>query len=148
MEARQHKRVNRRTVIIAVCALILVLAGTIWGALQPWSANHFGYALPGNDGLPAYIFANGRRYATLQVCAGADWCGQQRAQQGIPRCYTQADLREQLRLWPLANVAEMFTLFGPPHPILAPAGDHGLTVPFVVADGADCYVIYGLEGGP
>jgi hypothetical protein len=128
--------------------IVLVLAGAIWTALQPRTANHFGYALPGKDGLPTYIYANGRRYHSAQVCAGADWCQQERARQGIPRCYTQADLQGRLRLWPLVHVGDMFTLFGAPRAILARAGDQGLRLAFTIADAPGCYVTYTLEGGP
>jgi hypothetical protein len=125
----------------------LVVAVGIWGALQPAMANHFGYAVPGNDGLPDYVFANGRRYQSQQVCAGADWCLRDQAQYGIPRCYTQADL-ERTHEWPLDQVASMSTLFGAPHAILQRTGEVGVTTPFIVEDGPECYVMYGLEGGP
>lgn len=143
------RRSRRVRVGLALGGIIaLILTGAIWTALQPWTANHFGYALPGKDGLPTYIFANGRRYHSAQVCAGADWCQQERAQQGIPRCYTHADLQNRLHLWPLVHVGDMFTLFGAPRTILARAGSWSLTMAFIIADGPDCYVIYGLEGGP
>ncbi len=141
--------VTNRWVRLAVPlgALALVVAAGIWGALQPATANHFGYAVPGKDGLPAYIFANDRRYLSQQVCAGADWCLNNQAQYGIPRCYTQADL-ERTHEWPLVQVATMSTLFGAPHPILRPTGEVDVLTPFVVEDGPDCYVMYFLEGGP
>lgn len=142
---------RRRRVSIWLALLLILLAfivpAGIWGAFQPRVANHFGYALPGKDGLPTYIFANGRRYQSPQVCAGADWCEQARIQQLIPRCYTQADLQTQ-QLWPLVQVSNMFTLFGASQPILAPKGASGVARPFVMADGPDCYVTYTLEGGP
>jgi hypothetical protein len=133
---------------LALGILAVILGGLLWGAFQPWTANHFGYALPGKDGLPTYIFAQGRRYHSLQVCAGADWCQRDREQQGIPRCYTAADLQDRFHEWPLAQVDTMFTLFGAPQPILQRnAGDEGLTTPYIMADGPDCYVTYSLEGG-
>jgi hypothetical protein len=110
-------------------------------------ANHFSYALPGKDGLPTYIYANGRRYHSLQVCAGDDWCERARLQQLIPRCYTQANL-QTMHMWPLVRVSTMLTLFGEPQPILSPQGESGVMQSFVMADGPDCYVTYGLEGGP
>lgn len=149
--ARERTRTPRRRRIPRWLALLLlaifVISGGITAALQPRVANHFGYALPGKDGLPAYIFANGRRYQSLQVCAGAGWCEQTRLQQLIPRCYTQANL-VATQQWPLVRVGTMFTLFGAPQPILAPTGQTGLTRPLVMADGSDCYVVYTLEGGP
>jgi hypothetical protein len=129
--------------MLLIVAALLVAAG-VWGAFQPWTANHFGYALPGKDGLPAYIYTSDRRYMSVQVCAGADWCQRERLQLLIPRCYTQADL-QALRLWPLVQVRTMLTLFGAPQPIYAAPND---TFGFVMADGPNCYVTYTLEGGP
>lgn len=146
----QRRQAERRNVpwrlLLLLVAVFIATVG-ITGALQPRVANHFGYALPGKDGLPTYIYANDRRYHSTQVCAGADWCERERLQQLIPRCYTQANL-ESLRLWPLAQVSTMFTLFGAPRQILAPVNKKGLTRPFVMADGSDCYVVYTLEGAP
>jgi hypothetical protein len=133
---------------LALGILAVIVGGLMWGAFQPSTANHFGYALPGKDGLPTYIFARGRRYHSEQVCAGADWCASDREQQGIPRCYTQADLAGRLRAWPLVKFGDMFTLFGAAQAIFVPPGESGLTMPFIMADGPDCYVTYSLEGGP
>jgi hypothetical protein len=129
---------------VALCTTDLLLDREI---PLPFNPPAVAACLPGDDGLPAYLYAHGRRYSTLQVCAGADWCRQARAQQAIPRCYTQADLHAR-QVWPLAQVASLFTLFGASHPILAPAGARDLTAPFLIADGTDCYVMYALEGGP
>jgi hypothetical protein len=145
-----RKRLRNRWVRLglALGALLLVLGSLVWGAFQPWTANHFGYALSGKDGLPSYIFARGRRYQSLQVCAGADWCQRDHEQQGIPRCYDQAFLQSH-QSWPLVKYGEMFTLFGAPQPIFVHTGSiAGLTAPFIMADGSDCYVVYSLEGGP
>ncbi len=140
---------NNRWVRLAVPfgVFALVVAAGIWDAYQPWTANHFGYALPAKDGLPAYIYANGRRYQSPQVCAGAGWCESNRDLEGIPRCYAQADL-ERFHAWPLVKFGEMTTVFGGAQPIFVPSGAYGLTSPFVMADGAGCYVMYTLEGGP
>lgn len=134
---------------LALGILALMAGGLTWGALQPWTANHFGYALPGKDGLPTYIFARGRRYHSPQVCAGADWCKAQYGNYPVPitRCVPQADLMDR-HIWPLAQVGTLFTLFGASRPILSPNGSIGVTAPLVIADGPDCYVEYGLEGGP
>lgn len=142
---RGRRRIPRR-LVFALAALLIVAAG-VWVAFQPRVANHFSYALPGRDGLPTYIYAHGRRYQSLQVCAGDDWCQRDRLQQLIPRCYTQADLRA-MHMWPLVQVSTMLTLFGAPQPILSPQGESGVMQSFVMADGPDCYVTYALEGGP
>lgn len=141
----RRRRIPRRLVVL-LGALLVVAAG-VWVAFQPRVANHFSYALPGKDGLPTYIYAHGRRYHSLQVCGGDDWCQRDRLQQLIPRCYTQADLRT-MHMWPLVRVSTMLTLFGAPPPILSPQGESGVMQSFVMADGPDCYVTYALEGGP
>lgn len=140
-----RRRWRWRTIALAVVALLL-LAGVV-GASQPWTANHFGYSLAGRDGLPTYVFANGRRYHSPQVCAGAGWCLNDQRQQHIPRCWTQVDLTS-MGQWPLERFGSMFTLFGAPRDLLRPAGDAGVTNPIIIADGPDCYVMYSLEGGP
>jgi hypothetical protein len=61
---------------------------------------------------------------------------------------TQADLSGRFRGWPLRRAATMYSLFGAPHAILTPVGSVGLSTPYVVRDGSDCYVMYELEGGP
>ena len=142
----RRRRIPLRLALPLILLVFIVTVG-VTAAFQPRVANHFGYALPGKDGLPTYIYANGRRYQSLQVCAGADWCQQDRLQALIPRCYTQADL-QALHIWPLKPVSTMFTLFGAPQSILAPTGPDRLTRPFVMADGPNCYVTYSLEGGP
>jgi hypothetical protein len=133
--------------LVALVALALLLGAFTLGAAQPWTANHFGYALAGRDGLPTYVFARGRGYQSAQACAGADWCAADRARLNIPRCWTQADLSSH-HAWPLEPVATMFTLFGAPRTLLQPVGDSDVTAPIIIADGPDCYTMYGLEGGP
>jgi len=141
----RRRRIPRR-LVVALAALLIVATG-VWVASQPRVANRFSYARLGRDGLPTYIYAHGRRYHSLQVCAGDDWCERARLRQLIPRCYTQADL-QTMHMWPLAQFSTMLTLFGAPQPILSPQGESGVMQSFVMADGPDCYVTYGLEGGP
>lgn len=138
----------RRWAVVLGVLSVLALGGLAWGATRPRVANHFGYALPGRDGLPTYIYTIGRRYHSSQVCADGDWCQADREQQNIPRCYTQADL-QTFHAWPLSQTGTMFTLFGAPQPIYNPTAEgSGSTVPFIMADGPNCYVVYDLEGGP
>jgi hypothetical protein len=142
-------RIRARRWLLVAGALVILLAALAWGATRPRVANHFSYALPGPDGLPTYIYANGRRYQSIQVCAGADWCAVDRAQWSgnVPRCYTQSDLA-RMRTWPLVFHHWMFTFFGAPHAVMQPQGAGGVMTPFVIDDGPNCYVVYELEGGP
>ena len=140
-------RYRGRWWVFALVVAAVLLSGLTWGASQPWTANHFGYALTGRDGLPTYVFISGRRYHSPQVCAGADWCQADMARQNIPRCYTKTDLT-QFKAWPLQSVGTMFTLFGAPHDLLRPVGNAGLPAPVIIDDGSGCYVVYELEGGP
>lgn len=131
---------NWRGLVIVGGLLCLLLVGLLWGAFQPWTANHFGYALPGQDRLPYRISYAGRDYSDLHECAGADWC-----QPTGKRCFSQQQLIAQ-QLWPLRQVASISTLFGAAYPVLAPPVD-GFR-PLIVPDGADCYLAYDPEGGP
>jgi hypothetical protein len=140
-------RRRRLPVLALLLGLVLVaLLGLSWVALQPRTANHFGYALAGADGLPAYLYLRDRRYYSAQVCAGDDWCEQDRLQLGIPRCWRQPDLAS-MNAWPVSKVGTLFTVVGASHDILSiPNG--ALNAPLIVADGPDCYVVYTLEGSP
>jgi hypothetical protein len=129
---------------VALGVALLVALGLGVAAFQPWTANHFGYALPGRDGLPYRIAHGGRSYATRQVCAGAGWC---RTAPGAERCVSAAELARR-GAWPLVPAGSLPTLFGAARPILTPSGAAGFTAPLVIPDGADCYVEYSLEGGP
>lgn len=133
--------VARRWAAIVI-TIAIILTVLVWGALQQRTANHFGYALPEKNGLPAYVYANGRRYHAAQDCANnpTSACGQ-----GAFQCWTAERLRSQGE-WPLRPAGAMFTLFGAPRPLLR--RDTAIDAPYLVANGADCYVEYSLEGGP
>jgi hypothetical protein len=142
-------RLGRRARWIAIAAgiALVCLVGLGVLAFQPWTANHFGYALPGRNGLPYRIQRSGRSYATYQVCAGAIWCAAKREQVGTPRCWSRAWLNSR-HFWPLTQVGWIPSLLGPSYRLMQPAGDQGQTAPLIVSDGGDCYVAYSLEGGP
>jgi hypothetical protein len=128
----------------AVAALgVVIVAGLVWGMALPWAANHYGFAMPGRDGLPWRISIFGRDYSSLQVCAGAGWC----PEGGAPRCYTQSDL-VGFGAWPLKSVGTISTLFGAPRTLLRQVDAPSVAAPIVIADGPGCYVEYALEGGP
>jgi hypothetical protein len=126
--------------------LVLLVVSALLIVLQPDLANHFGYALPGKDGLPYRIHFAGRDYATYQVCADADWCVQDRERLHLPRCYDQGWLQSHIP-GQLIQVATIWTLLGASYAVLSPRS-RGVTAPLIVADGTSCFVIYTLEGGP
>ena len=128
---------------LAAGLVALVLAGLSVAAFQPWTANHFGYALPGPRGLPFRIHYGGRDFGTPGMCAGADLC--RTATTGESNCRTQAALVAE-GWWPLDQVGTMYTLFGPSYPIL---GIHNATQMLLFVHlYSDCYIVYSLEGGP
>jgi hypothetical protein len=129
---------------VLVAALLVAL--TVLTALQPSLANHFGFALPGKDGLPYRIVLGGRDYSTYQVCAYASWCAQDRERFDVPRCYDGRWLRSHVP-GQLIQVATIWTLLGAFYAVLSPP-NRGVTTPLIVSDGNDCFIIYGLEGGP
>ncbi len=139
-------RWTRRRLVAGVIAgaLLLIMAGlALWSPALPWAANHYGFALPGKDGLPYRIHYAGRDYATEGMCARAGWCsGQTRT------CESQARLAAD-ELWPLRQVDQVNTLFGPSYPVLMPTVvPPGLTTTLLFVPYQGCYEVYELEGGP
>lgn len=119
--------------------LAVPAAGLAWLGGPPWVANHYGFALPGADGLPYRIHYSGRDYATQGYCADAGWCnGQRRAcesQQAIPGASS------------FAHVADIATVFGPAYPVYS-VNTTGFTSVVLFVHVGTCYVPYELEGGP
>lgn len=134
---------RRRVRWILVSVSVVALAGiAVAVAFNPWTANHFGYALPGADGLPFRIHYNGRDYSSPGYCAGADWCrGQQRT------CWSEEKLRV-VNMWPLATVGQVPALFARQYPILSPAVPAGTTTTLIFIPTGSCYEVFALEGGP
>ncbi|MEU0793217.1 hypothetical protein ABZ342_24350 [Amycolatopsis sp. NPDC005961] len=131
--------VKRRAALVALVMVLLVLAAGGF-AFLPWTANHFGYALPGDRGLPYRIHHAGRDYRSYTTCAGAGWCHDE------PYCVPSARLGGEVAL---AQVDEVDTWFGAAHPVFVagPAPD-GAPMSVVVRAGPDCYVGYSMMGGP
>ncbi len=130
---------GKRAAVVAVVVVLLAAGGF---AFLPWTANHFGYALPGADGLPYRIHHAGRDYHTNATCAGAGWCAADQ-----PPCVPPARFGGDETS--LTQVDEVSTLFGPPHAVFltrpVPAG-----TPFTILVRArpGCFVGYALMGGP
>jgi hypothetical protein len=136
----------RWAIVIVLGLVVLTVAGTGVVAFQPRTANHFGYALPGPDGLPFRISYQGRNYINLSICAGADWCKGRSGGQSL--CVTQQVLVNDNR-WPLVQVGSVRTLFGTAHPVMAESASNDLPqLELFVVDGNDCYVAYALQGAP
>jgi hypothetical protein len=137
---------HKRTWLIALAVTLLVLAGAGVVAFQPWTANHFQYALAGRDGLPFRVTYTGRSYANTGMCARAAWCDH------APSTETACRSRQQLvsqRQWPLTQVGSIPTVFGPSHAVFAPPVPAGrIVMELFVVDGDDCYITYTIEGGP
>lgn len=147
---RRRRMVRWLLITTAVVALLMILADGV--AMQPMTANTFGYALPGANGLPNHFTYQGISYSNPNLCAGATTCQPQ-----VTHRYTQADLAGA-GIWPLHQVATLPTLFGAAHPVLEPVNDPSMVSgpyvsdvhPFVlfVPDGAGAYYLYMRPGGP
>ncbi|QXV63608.1 hypothetical protein CVV72_41165 (plasmid) [Amycolatopsis sp. TNS106] len=132
----------------------MVALGALCGAaFIPKVANHFGYALSGERGLPYQVDYNGRDYRNNLTCAGAQWCEDEKTpeQRSKPYCTPRAGLalgegdgRE------LVKVDDIFTMLGSSHPVFTagvlPQGETATKV--IVEASNDCYLAYDLVGGP
>lgn len=131
----------RALLILAALALIG------WLTFQPAAANHFGYALPIENGLPCRLHYRGRDYENDEQCGGMNrsaWSIWYDAQHHLPPggpCESPAALR-RTRDWPLHQVAGISTLLGPAHPILVSrrgGSPGGLTTMVLFVADATCY---------
>lgn len=122
------RRTRRVVLLIVACATLLVIGG---GALafNARVANYFGYALPGDAGLPSRIAYAGRHYSS----AGGCWSSLRLQREGA---------------WPLHAVSQLPTLLGPAHPVLSAPVPQGMTTMLLVVPSGSCYSVYSLEGGP
>lgn len=137
--------------IISAGILIVVLSLSLSWLGLPWMANHFGFALPGQGGLPYRIAYADRTYSNPATCAYAGWC--QSPSSGThpdPLCWKQEDI-QQHGDWPLVRVGTIFTLFGLPYSLMAPQSSVSSKLTAIIiylASDTNCYVPYALEGGP
>lgn len=123
---------SRLAAAAAVGGLVLAAGGV---AFLPWTANHFGYALPGEHGLPYRIHHAGRDYRSYATCAGAGWCHDE------PYCAPVAGDS-------LTPVDEVGTWFGPAHVVYTAERPDGSPTGLLVQAGPGCFVGYTLMGGP
>lgn len=149
----RQRRIPRR-VAIASIAVLVVLGALCGAAFIPKVANHFGYALPGEKGLPYQVNYNGRDYRNDLTCAGAQWCEDEKTPEQRTRQYCTPraglGLEEGNGGTGLVKVDDVFTMFGPSHPVFT-AGvlPGGQTVTRVIVEASkDCYLTYALVGGP
>ena len=127
--------------------LIIVISFFLWNMGAPWLANHFGFALPGDGGLPYRISYGGRDYANLNTCARAGWCPNT-ANDSLCR---DKEKVQQLNPWPLIQVGSVTTMIGSPYSLMASQADISSkrTIMLVYVEyKTDCYILYTIEGGP
>lgn len=132
--------------ILAVCAAICFVAvGSL--AFNPRVAQFFGYALPGNHGLPDRVWFKGRSYdQSSDPCETLD----QITSSGLAKASIQIKQNDPSAVISndqLAQVGALPTLFGAQHKILATPLQGYTTMVLFVEDGA-CYRTYVIEGGP
>ncbi len=143
-------RKNRTALRIVAAMITLVVLAAVavfaWTVALPWSANHYGFALPGGtDGLPYRIHYNGRSYATRGHCARAGWCDTD-----IDKAfaYISRDTVQSHGEWPLTQVTTVSTFLGSSYPVLTHTPPAGTTTAFLyIPDGPDRYIPYTIEGG-
>jgi hypothetical protein len=118
-----HKKttmeVLKKTLLITLLPFLLVLY-LFWSKGLPWLANHYHFALSGENGLPYEISYRGWSYQNLATCANADWCEVNQNSgyyKDYPVCMTEADIKKANQ-WPLVKIASMWTLGESPQPIL------------------------------
>jgi hypothetical protein len=148
----RYFRLGRTGWIIIFLVALIAAAG--WAAFQPWTANHFGYALPIKNGLPCRLQYSGRAYENLEQCGGTErtaWMVWYEARHPGPSggaCQTPAELRRELS-WPLREVQQIFTLLGPSHDVLVVKGvPAGMTSTVIFVRDGPCFRPYELLGGP
>jgi hypothetical protein len=143
---------NKRNLfwIILFGGIFIIVCGLSWLEL-PSTANRFGFALPGQGGLPYRIAYANRTYTNLATCARAGWCqSPSSSTHPNPLCWKKEDI-QQHGDWPLVRVGAIFTLLGSPYPLMAPQSTVSRKMTafaiYLIFD-ATCYVPYELEGGP
>ncbi|HEX8996343.1 MAG TPA: hypothetical protein VF812_09960 [Ktedonobacterales bacterium] len=155
------QRPARRLAVGVGLAALLIALGFVM-ALQPATADRFGYALPGSYGLPGHFTYQGVTYSNVGLCAGGSWCASARTGQWAQATRWSQPMFGQDGEWPLRQVASLPTLFGASHAIYEPVNDPSMTgaggpyvgdahpfVLFIQDPGAPgWYYAYTRPGGP
>lgn len=148
----------RRLALVGALVVALAALGAV-AALQPATADHFGYALPGALGLPGHFTYQGITYSNAGLCAGGSACAGARAERWSLAMMGANGLNDGSLL---RQVATLPTLLGAPHAIYEPTNDPsmigaggpyaGNVHPFIlfIQDPAapDWYYLYQRPGGP
>ncbi len=133
--ARMRMRFERRRMIIGATLVLILLAIGIAIALQPATANYFGYALPGLHGLPRHFNYEGQQYTNNSLCAGDSWCANTKVDRISLDQAVANNGGSQLH-----QVGSVPTLFGSPRPIYEPINDPSMQG--VSGTGATPFVLY------
>ena len=156
VQEKKNKRGLVKKVLLISILLLLLVIGFIWYSLLPWMANHYGFALPGEKGLPYWVMYNGRGYFNSITCANANWCEEDQKNYPNQLCMKESEIR-QYGDWPLVQVSSVQTLLGDPYPVMADNyilrkpvryGEPVYGMAVYVSRGNGCYIQYQLSGGP
>jgi len=124
---------------------LILLSGFLISILVflPYLANHLGFALPIDFGLPYQVIYKNRSYSSNDnMCAGGGWCQPQLA------CSSITELDKKYN-GPLSQIGNVYTLFGPVHPIMSGPMIHGSPPTIIwVSYSKNCFLTYVLMGGP
>ena len=155
----RRKHLSLKDILVYLLLAFLLVAVLTFGFNAigglPEFANHFGFALPGDNGLPFRISYLNRDFISPITCAGADWCKNGNSSAFVdgvspPLCHHKQDLQKNGE-WPLMKVGSIFTIPpGSPYPITVAEPDYlhdnGKVVAVYVIKTKDCYVSYELSG--
>jgi hypothetical protein len=152
----RSRQTPRRLGLMVVLGLVVALVVAAVAALQPATADQFGYALAGPHGLPGHFSYQGIIYTNAGLCAGGSACaGAQASQWSRATFATNGE-------WPLRQVASLPTLFSADHAIYEPSNDPSMigaggpyvgdAHPFILfiqdPTSPDWYYLYQRPGGP
>jgi hypothetical protein len=152
----RSRRFAWRLAVGALLALVAIAALGVVIAQQPRTADTFGYALPGANGLPGHFTYQGITYSNPHLCVDSAAC-----QGAEPQRWSQAQLTTTGE-WPMRQVATLPTLFGAGHAIYEPVNDksmigaggpyvsdlHPFTLYLEVPSAPGWYYLYMRPGGP